>query len=302
MNEILETTEIKTVSEFNSVSSFINWAFSQPYLEEEKEAELLQRLANDAEDADAFAQLFNAFLRLVISQARKYSGYGAPMEDLIQEGCVGLIKAIRKFDTSHKTKFATYAIPWVSSEILEFSIRNFSIVKSITTKEDRKLFFNLNRIKKQFAMDGELSFSLSSSQVKQVAAELDVSEEKVRDIEVKLAGDYATKHTVNRQRYIEDGDEESFEMLSMISDTTLAPEFILEQHETEYLLSHRIHEVFSQLDDREQKIIKSRWMNDDKINLTDLGAEFGVSAERVRQIESKALKTLRSSLQSYNPF
>lgn len=301
MIEIAQEQEIKMPTDFNSLSSFIDYAYAQPMLEEDEEKQLLQTLALNPEDQYAFTKIFNSFLRLVIAHAKKNMGYGSQLEDLIQEGCIGLIKAIRKFDISFNVRFSSYAVHWVSSEIREYCLKNFSIVKTITTKDDRKLFFNLNRIKAQYAQDEGQYASLKSKQIKEIAKELNLSEEKVREVELKLAADLGTKHL--KSRIVTDGDsDDTIDMLDVIEDRSLAPDVICEQAEEEYLYSHILQAAFSKLNEREQKIIRSRWMNDDKITLSDLSVELGVSTERVRQLESKAMKTLKTQLSSYNPF
>lgn len=299
-DDILET---KSLGDFDSVHDYFAWANNQPYLEPEEEKDLLNRLASDANDHFAFTKLFNSFMRLVLSQARKYSGYKVPIEDLIQEGCIGLMKAIRGFDASRNVKFATYAIPWISSQILEFAVKNTSIVKIATTKEDRKLFFNMRKLNTQLYKDSEYRRSLSEENVKYVAATLNVSEDKVRDMEVRLYGSEMSKfdRITYGRRYGND-DDEHVELLDLVEDEASTPEAILERAQEEHIHSTLFADAVAKLNEREQRILNTRWAVDDKMTLAQLGSEFGVSVERVRQIEVNAIKKIKASIQPFCKF
>lgn len=300
-DDLTSEVELKSLDDFNSTHDFFAWANKQPYLKPEEEFELLSRIANNENDHYAFNRVFNAFMRLVISQARKYSGYKVPLEDLVQEGCVGLIKAIKGYDPSKNAKFATYAITWISSQMLEFAIKNTSIIKIATTKEDKKLFFNMNRINSLLHRDKEYSKSLSQSDVSYISKQLNISEEKVREMELRLVGNEMSKYS-KMSTVSADGDNEEIDIFDSIEDELSTPEAILERAQEEYIHGKLFADAVCSLSEREQRILNTRWVNDDKMTLAQLGVELGVSTERVRQLEANAIRKIKSVIQPHCKF
>lgn len=298
-----DIAEVKHLDDFNSSHDYFAWANNQPYLTPEEEKALFCRLAANENDTIAHTKVFNAFMRLVISQARKYAGYKLPIEDLIQEGCIGLLKAIRGFDSSKNAKFAAYAIPYISSQILEFAVRNTSMVKMATTKEDRKLFFNMKRLNFELHKDKEYSKSLSSEHVTYIAETLNVSEDQVREMEIRLSGNELSKY--DRVSYSGDNtseDADYIDVLDLVEDEASTPEAILERAQEEYIRSKLFVDAVAKLNEREQRILNTRWAVDDKMTLSQLGSEFGVSVERVRQLEANAIKKIKASIQPFCKF
>ena len=272
-----------TPASLGSLDHYIQAVNRFPLLTAEQETELGRRWKN-AEDVDAARQLVLSHLRLVVAVSRNYLGYGLPQADLIQEGNIGLMKAVRRFDPERGVRLVSFALHWIRAEIHEYVLRNWRLVKIATTKAQRKLFFNLRSMKRSSA-------ALSTSEAEAIAADLGVKPEEVFEMETRLSGgDVALDPTP--------GDEESVTPIAYLSDSDDEPALILEREQTAANRSAGLRSAISKLDDRSRRIIEARWLREDEeaATLQQLADEYGVSAERIRQIESKALKTMRSQM------
>ncbi len=266
-----------------SLESYIHTVNSYPILSQEEETELGHRL-RDYNDVDAAGRLVMSHLRVVVSIARKYIGYGLPQADLIQEGNIGLMKAVKRFDPDRGVRLVSFAMHWIKAEIHEYILRNWRMVKIATTKGQRKLFFNLRSLKQD-------STSLTQGEALQMAQDLGVRREEVLEMETRFSGqDVALDPTM------EDG-EEGFSPISWLSDPEAEPTQILERAAQEHLSSVGLRDALDQLDDRSRHIIEARWLNEENpATLHELAAQYTISAERVRQIENKAIQKLRLAL------
>jgi RNA polymerase sigma-32 factor len=228
-------------------------------------------------------RLVLSHLRLVVSIARNYLGYGLPHADLIQEGNIGLMKAVKRFDPEQNVRLVSYAMHWIKAEIHEYILRNWRMVKIATTKAQRKLFFNLRSMKTRSA-------ALTQGEAKDIARELGVKPEEVLEMEMRLSGsDVALDPTP--------GDEETITPIAYLADSDDEPVEVLEKAETARNRSTGLRNAMAKLDDRSRRIIEARWLKEeDPATLQELADEYGVSAERIRQIESKALKTMRAQM------
>ncbi len=251
-----------------------------PILSAEDEQALGRRL-REHDDLDAARQLVLSHLRLVVSIARGYLGYGLPHADLIQEGNIGLMKAVKRFDPSRGVRLVSFAIHWIRAEIHEYILRNWRLVKVATTKAQRKLFFNLRSMKPGLA-------PLSREEVRRVAAELKVKPEEVVEMETRLAGRELTFEA-------DDSDDEAYAPVHYLAaDPAKEPSRVLEEAEEERVNGTGLQTALAALDPRSRRIIEARWLREkDASTLHELAAEFKVSAERIRQIESKALEKMR---------
>ena len=254
-----------------------------PLLTAEQELELGRSLVRD-NDLDAAQQLVLSHLRLVVAVSRKYLGYGLPQADLIQEGNIGLMKAVRRFDPERGVRLVSFALHWIRAEIHEYVLRNWRLVKVATTKAQRKLFFNLRRMKVRSA-------ALSTKEAIAIAKDLGVKTEEVFEMETRLTGrDLALDPQP-------DEDGEAVTPISYLTDVENEPVQILERAETEHNRAEGLKRALGKLDERSRRIIEARWLVDkDSATLQDLADEYGVSAERIRQIEGKALKAMRSQM------
>lgn len=270
-----------------SLESYISSVNQMPMLTASEEIKLAQQL-RDENDLDAAKHLVMSHLRLVVSVARQYLGYGLPHADLIQEGNVGLMKAVKRFDPEQGVRLVSYAIHWIKAEIHEYILKNWRMVRVATTKPQRKLFFNLRSNKP--TLD-----ALSPKEINSLAKALDVKPEEVREMEVRLGGhDMAIEV---------DGDDDNGhrEPSAWMSDSRLEPTQVIEAEESRALLGEGIVGALESLDPRSRRIVEARWLsvNDDGsggTTLHDLADEFNISAERVRQIETAALKKMRAAL------
>lgn len=271
-----------------TIEAYITAVNQQPMLTPERELELSRRLQKDG-DLDAARDLIMSHLRLVVSIARQYLGYGLPHADLIQEGNIGLMKAVKRFDPERGVRLVSYAMHWIRAEIHEFVIRNWRLVKIATTKAQRKLFFNLRRMR---PTDGE---TLDPDQVDDIARELNVRPQDVAEMELRMSG----AEMALESPYGDDDDDANFAPISYLSDSDqLEPSEVLEQRANIQLQGPGLENALERLDERSRRIIEMRWLQDDKgLTLHELAAEYGVSAERIRQIESAALKKLRGYLE-----
>jgi len=266
-----------------SLEAYISTVSRFPLLSAEEERSLAQRL-RDHDDLDAARQLVLSHLRLVVAVARGYLGYGLPHADLIQEGNIGLMKAVKRFDPERGVRLVSFAIHWIKAEIHEHILRNWRLVKVATTKAQRKLFFNLRSMKRGLA-------PLTQGDVKRIAAELKVKPEEVAEMETRLAGQEVTFEG-------DPEDEEAYAPVNYLAaDRDAEPLQALEARETEELKSAGLEAALSSLDARSRRIIETRWLREkDALTLHDLADEFKVSAERIRQIEVKALEKMRKAL------
>jgi RNA polymerase sigma-32 factor len=263
-----------------SLETYIQTVNRFPLLTVERERELARRYRGEG-DLEAARELVFAHLRVVVSISRGYLGYGLPQADLIQEGNIGLMKAVKRFDPERGVRLVSFAVHWVRAEIHEFILRNWRIVKVATTKAQRKLFFNLRSLKSSLA-------TLGPEDVKAVATKLGVKPEEVVEMETRLTGrDIALEPA-------SDDDEEAFAPISYLVAEDAEPGRILEHEETARLRGEGLQRALKGLDPRSRRIIEARWLTEkDAATLHDLAAEFGVSAERIRQIEAKALGKMK---------
>jgi len=268
-----------------SLESYISSVKSFPMLTHEEELELATRFQRD-NDLDAARDLVLSHLRVVVSVARGYTGYGLPQADLIQEGNVGLMKAVKRYDPSRGVRLVSFALHWIRAEIHEYVLRNWRLVKIATTKAQRKLFFNLRSLKQGLE-------SLKPKEAKRIAQELNVSESDVLEMEARFNGrEMALEADVN------DEDDKFSPIAYLAADTENEPSNTLERAEREHIETVGLSRALASLDERSRRIIEARWLreSDDAATLHDLAAEFDVSAERIRQIEKKALSKMQTSL------
>jgi len=266
-----------------TIDAYISSVNRLPVLSAERETELGRRL-RDQEDLGAARELILSHLRLVVSVARQYLGYGLPHADLIQEGNVGLMKAVKRFDPERGVRLVSFAVHWIKAEIHEYIIRNWRLVKVATTKAQRKLFFNLRSMRP----DGQ---TLDPEQVDHIARKLNVRREDVSEMEVRLSGrDMSLEN--------QDDDDDSYAPIAYLSDDgRQEPTRVLERAARDELQSTGLNTALEALDARSRRIVEARWLQDDGgATLHELAQEFGVSAERIRQIEAAALKKMRGNL------
>ncbi len=275
-----------TVSTVGSIDAYIQAANRYPMLSETEETRLAERFRDDG-DVEAARQLVLSHLRLVISIARGYLGYGLPHADLIQEGNIGLMKAVKRYDPARGVRLVSFAMHWIKAEIHEYILKNWRLVKVATTKAQRKLFFNLRSLKNDY----EGVDTLSGTQAAEVAARLGVKREEVVEMETRLTGrDLALEGNVD------DGDE-AFAPIDYLADSRYEPTRMLENKAAARLQNEGLHEALQELDPRSRRIVEARWLHDgEAATLHELAAEFAVSAERIRQIEVKALQKMRGVL------
>jgi RNA polymerase sigma-32 factor len=272
-----------------NLDAYISTVNRLPLLSQEEETSLARRLRNDGDLAAAQA-LVMSHLRLVVSIARGYLGYGLPHADLIQEGNIGLMKAVKRFDPEQGVRLVSYAIHWIKAEIHEFILRNWRMVKLATTKAQRKLFFNLRSHKT--SLD-----AMSPEQVDELAASLNVKREEVIEMEMRMSG-----RDIALDAPSDDDDDAKFAPIAYLSTEHSEPQKVLEARQYDRLQSEGLEAALSQLDARSRRIVESRWLaNDDGSGATlhELAAEFGVSAERIRQIEAAAMKKMKAALAAY---
>jgi len=264
-----------------SLETYVQAVNSLPLLSAERERELARRFRG-ADDLEAARELVLAHLRVVVAISRGYLGYGLPQADLIQEGNIGLMKAVKRFDPERGVRLVSFAVHWIRAEMHEFILRNWRMVKIATTKAQRKLFFNLRSLKSSLA-------SLGPEDVKAVARQLGVKPDEVVEMETRLAGRDVALEPAG------DNDEESFAPISYLMAEDAEPGRILEHEQTARLRGEGLQRALASLDPRSRRIVEARWLNEkDAATLHDLAAEFGVSAERIRQIEAKALAKMKN--------
>jgi RNA polymerase sigma-32 factor len=267
-----------------SIDAYISAAYQVPMLTPEEERELALQL-RDHGDTQAARRMVLSHLRFVIRIARGYLGYGLPLPDLIQEGTVGLMKAVRRFEPDVGVRLVSFAVHWIRAEIHEYILRNWRIVKIATTKAQRKLFFNLRSAKKRLGW-------FTREEVEAVAADLGVKPETVLQMEARLSNqDMAYDGS--------EGDDEDGPPApsSYLPDMRMEPSICLEREDTEQDDRERLYAALSGLDERSKTILKARWLSEKKQTLHELAEQFGVSAERIRQIEKNAMNKMRLQLE-----
>ena len=273
-------------SSVGNIDAYIQVANRYPMLAEAEEIRLAERFHNEG-DVEAARQLVLSHLRLVISIARGYLGYGLPHADLIQEGNIGLMKAVKRFDPTRGVRLVSFAMHWIKAEIHEYILKNWRLVKVATTKAQRKLFFNLRSLKSGY----EGIDTLSGTQAAEVAARLGVKQDEVVEMETRLSG-----RDIALEGNPDDGDE-AFAPIDYLADSRYEPTRVLENKAIARLQDEGLHEALAALDPRSRRIVEARWLPEgEAATLHDLAAEFDVSAERIRQIEVKALQKMRGAL------
>ena len=280
------TFALPVPSAVDGLGSYIQAVNRFPILTQEEEFGLATRFRQD-NDLEAARQLIMSHLRLVVSVARGYAGYGLPQADLIQEGNIGLMKAVKRYDPERGVRLVSFALHWIRAEIHEYVLRNWRLVKIATTKAQRKLFFNLRSLKQGSA-------SLKPQEVQAIARELNVSASDVVEMETRF-----NSHEVALEPGAGDEDESYAPIAYLAAATEDEPSVLLEQKQLEALSSTGLVRALADLDERSRRIIEARWLREEAgATLHELADEFGVSAERIRQIEQKAMAKMQTALES----
>lgn len=279
------TLNLATPFAVGSLESYVQSVNRFPVLSHEEEISLATRFRNE-NDLTAARELIVSHLRVVVSVARGYSGYGLPQADLIQEGNIGLMKAVKRYDPDRGVRLVSFALHWIRAEIHEYVVRNWRMVKIATTKAQRKLFFNLRSMKQGLE-------SLKPQQVKEIAQQLNVSEADVVQMEARFAG-----HEIALDPLSADEDDASYAPIQYLADSAEhEPSAILEMSEQEHQKTTGLANALASLDERSRRIVEARWLREeDAATLHELAAEFKVSAERIRQIEQKAMSKMHGML------
>ncbi|MGL4995998.1 MAG: RNA polymerase sigma factor RpoH [Deefgea sp.] len=274
---------LSTLSVGDSIERYIQRVNAVPMLSPQEEHDLATRHQENG-DVEAARQLVMSHLRVVVSIARGYSGYGLPQADLIQEGNIGLMKAVKRFEATRGVRLYSFAVHWIKAEIHEYILRNWRLVRIATTKAQRKLFFNLRSMKTSFA-------ALTHTQAKEIADDLGVKPEEVLEMETRMTGQ-------DISLVADDGDDDSYAPIDWLADSHNEPTAAIARANTDRLQSTGIVQALDGLDERSRRIIEARWLTEEGESLTlhDLAAEFQVSAERIRQIETKALQKMKQVL------
>ncbi len=277
----MNTMSLPVFSATGSLETYIQAVNRFPLLTQEQETDYARRL-RDTGDLEAARHLVLSHLRLVVSIARNYVGYGLPQADLIQEGNIGLMKAVKRFDPERGVRLVSFAMHWIRAEIHEFVLRNWRLVKIATTKAQRKLFFNLRSMKQDLG-------TLGAEEVKRIARELGVKPEEVVEMETRLGGQDLALEPAG------DDEREQFAPISYLAADHATPDVVLEVEQTARLRSEGLEKALTSLDPRSRRIIEARWLTENAAaTLHDLATEFGVSAKRIRQIEAKALEKMKT--------
>jgi len=267
-------------SAVGSLDSYIHAVNRFPVLSAEEEVRLARRFRHE-DDLESARQLVLSHLRVVVSIARGYMGYGLPHADLIQEGNIGLMKAVKRFDPERGVRLVSFAIHWIKAEMHEFILRNWRLVKIATTKAQRKLFFNLRSMKP--GLD-----TLTREEINSIARELRVKPEEVVEMETRFSGQDVSLEANG------DDEDEHFAPISYLRDPGAEPSQVLEAEQNQRLSAEGLHAALDSLDARSRRIVEARWLREkDPATLHELASEFGVSAERIRQIEAKALVKMK---------
>ncbi|WBY00483.1 RNA polymerase sigma factor RpoH [Ramlibacter tataouinensis] len=289
------------VPSLGNLDAYISAVNRLPMLTPEEEQEFARKF-KDHNDLEAAGKLVLSHLRLVVSVSRKYLGYGLPHGDLIQEGNIGLMKAVKRYDPDQGVRLVSYALHWIRAEIHEYILKNWRMVKVATTKAQRKLFFNLRSMKQGFKDDDGAQThreTLTDAQIDVMARELNVKREEVIEMETRMAGGDVLLDPAPA-----DDGEDAFGPIAYLSDASQEPTAVLESQQRDVMATDGIAAALDGLDERSRRIVEERWLkvNDDGSGgrtLHELAAEFGVSAERIRQIEAAAMKKMRKALAAY---
>ncbi len=289
------------VPSLGHLDAYISAVNRMPMLTLEEEQAFARKLRNE-DDLESAGKLVLSHLRLVVSVSRQYLGYGLPHGDLIQEGNVGLMKAVKRFDPDQGVRLVSYALHWIKAEIHEYILKNWRMVKVATTKAQRKLFFNLRSMKQGFKADAGLNThrdTLTVDQIDVMARDLNVKREEVMEMETRMSGG-----DVLLDPAPSDDGEQAYGPIAYLADGNHEPTAMLEAHERDMLSSEGIATALAALDDRSRHIVEERWLkvNDNGsggMTLHDLAAVYGVSAERIRQIEVAAMKKMKKTLMEY---
>ena len=273
---------LPVISSADSLEHYSRAIRAYPILTAEAEYALAVKFKQD-NDLEAARQLIVSHLRLVASIARGYMGYGLPQSDLIQEGNIGLMKAVKRFDPDRGVRLVSFAMHWIKAEMHEYIVRNWRMVKIATTKAQRKLFFNLRSMRTGLN-------SLQPDEIAHIARELKVKPEEVREMELRLNG-----HEISLEANIDDDSAEQFSPIADLQDESLEPLAVIEARQTEIAASTGLAHALENLDDRSRRVVEARWLQEKGgKTLHELADEFGVSAERIRQIEQKAMQKMKT--------
>lgn len=283
MNSSLQTLDIRLP--INSLDAYIHYVNQIPMLSHDDERALAVRLQTH-QDLEAAKQLVLAHARYVVRIAKGYMGYGLPLGDLIQEGNIGLMKAVKRFNPELGVRLVTFAVHWIKAEMHEFILRNWRIVKVATTKAQRKLFFNLRTMKKRLGW-------FSNEEINQVAKDLGVEPEVVREMEMRLNN---ADTSFDTSAMDEDDEHSHMVPAGYIEDQRYNPEQLLETSDWSEQSGSSLNQALQQLDKRSQEILAARWLNEDKATLQELADKYQVSAERIRQLEKNAMRKLKEAM------
>ena len=291
------------VPSLGHLDAYISAVNRMPMLTPEEEQEFARKLKNE-NDLEAAGKLVLSHLRVVVSVARQYLGYGLPHADLIQEGNIGLMKAVKRFDPDQGVRLVSYAMHWIKAEIHEYILKNWRMVKVATTKAQRKLFFNLRSMKQGLKAEADEATgthrdTLTPSQIDSMAKDLNVKREEVMEMETRMSGG-----DVLLDPSPSDEGETAYGPIAYLADAHHEPTTMIEAHQRDMMASDGIATALASLDERSRRIVEERWLkvNDDGsggLTLHDLADEFGVSAERIRQIEVAAMKKMKAALKEY---
>jgi RNA polymerase sigma-32 factor len=291
------------VPSLGHLDAYISAVNRMPMLTLEQEQEFARKLKNE-NDLEAAGKLVLSHLRVVVSVARQYLGYGLPHADLIQEGNIGLMKAVKRFDPDQGVRLVSYAMHWIKAEIHEYILKNWRMVKVATTKAQRKLFFNLRSMKQGMKAEADEATgthrdTLTASQIDSMAKDLNVKREDVMEMETRMSGG-----DVLLDPSPSDDGEMAYGPIAYLADAHHEPTAMIEAHQRDLMASDGIATALASLDERSRRIVEERWLkvNDDGsggLTLHDLADEFGVSAERIRQIEVAAMKKMKAALTEY---
>ena len=291
------------VPSLGHLDAYISAVNRMPMLTLEQEQEFARKLKNE-NDLEAAGKLVLSHLRVVVSVARQYLGYGLPHADLIQEGNIGLMKAVKRFDPDQGVRLVSYAMHWIKAEIHEYILKNWRMVKVATTKAQRKLFFNLRSMKQGMKAEADEATgthrdTLTASQIDSMAKDLNVKREEVMEMETRMSGG-----DVLLDPSPSDDGEVAYGPIAYLADAHHEPTAMIEAHQRDMMASDGIATALASLDERSRRIVEERWLkvNDDGsggLTLHDLADEFGVSAERIRQIELAAMKKMKAALMEY---
>ena len=291
------------VPSLGHLDAYISAVNRMPMLTPEQEQEFARKLKNE-NDLESASKLVLSHLRVVVSVARQYLGYGLPHADLIQEGNIGLMKAVKRYDPDQGVRLVSYAMHWIKAEIHEYILKNWRMVKVATTKAQRKLFFNLRSMKQGLKAEADEATgthrdTLTSSQIDSMAKNLNVKREEVMEMETRMSGG-----DVLLDPSPSDDGEVAYGPIAYLADAHHEPTAMIEAHQRDMMASDGIATALASLDERSRRIVEERWLkvNDDGsggLTLHDLADEFGVSAERIRQIEVAAMKKMKAALTEY---